>query len=99
MDSIPKVGELGSPQAIGGDSRLRGNLSDGFGEALQDAIRAVDDVQKQSEAAQQAFVQHEDVDLHDVLIKIEQAEIAFKTMMEVRNKLVDSYREIMRMGS
>jgi flagellar hook-basal body complex protein FliE len=70
-----------------------------FTEALAEAIATVDGVQKQSEAAQAAYVRGDDIDLHDVLVKVEEAEIAFRTMMEVRNKLVEAYREIMRIGS
>ena len=36
-------------------------------------------------------------DLHNVLIDMERADLSFKTMVEVRNKLLDAYREIMRM--
>lgn len=70
-----------------------------FAETMKAAIADVDDLQKTSEAAQTAYVQGEDVELHNVLIRIEEAELAFKTMMEVRNKLVSAYQEVMRMGS
>jgi len=71
----------------------------GFAETLERAIDAVDALQHESEAAQHAYARNEDVDLHDVLIKVEEAEVAFKTMMEIRNKLVEAYREVMRMGA
>lgn len=70
-----------------------------FGELLEEAIASVDRLQREGEAAQAAFARGEEADLHDVLLKVEEAEIAFKTMMEIRNKLVDAYREIMRMGA
>jgi flagellar hook-basal body complex protein FliE len=70
-----------------------------FTDTLKDAVRSVDDLQQQSEAAQVSWSQGENVDLHDVLIKIEEAEIAFKAMMEVRNKLIEAYHEVMRIGS
>jgi len=69
-----------------------------FGELLEEAIASVDRLQREGEEAQAAFARGEDVDLHDVLLKVEEAEVAFKTMMEIRNKLVEAYREIMRMG-
>lgn len=75
------------------------DVADAFGDALSSAITEVDRLQKGSEAAQGAFAAGEDVELHDVLIRIEEAEIAFKTMMEVRNKLISAYQEVMRMGS
>lgn len=99
MDPIHKIGPVGPTpeiQGIGGPSETK---SGGFADSLREAINSVDGLQKSSEAAQLAYARGDgDVDLHDVLIKIEEAEVAFKTMMEIRNKLVDAYREIMRMG-
>lgn len=39
----------------------------------------------------------EDVDLHDVMIRMEQTDIEFRVAMAIRDKLVEAYREIMRM--
>ena len=98
MDSIPRI--QGPSQISRFDPELspKEPAKSGFSDVLKNAIGAVDQLQHESAAAQNAFAHHEPVDLHDVLIKIEEAEVAFKTMMEVRNKLVESYREIMRMG-
>jgi flagellar hook-basal body complex protein FliE len=99
MDAIPKIGALlDRPETSAPATASRGHGSE-FASALLEAIRTVDGLQKEGEAAQQAYTRHEDIDLHDVLIRVEEAEVAFKTMMEVRNKLVDAYREIMRMGA
>jgi flagellar hook-basal body complex protein FliE len=95
------------PGAIGGLEEMprpvsqgaAGGEGDAFGRVLKDAIAKVDGLEKESEAAQAAFAKGGDVELHDVIIRIEEAEVAFKTLMEVRNKLVDAYREIMRMGA
>jgi flagellar hook-basal body complex protein FliE len=35
--------------------------------------------------------------LHDTMIAMEQADLSFRLMMQVRNKIVDAYQEIMRM--
>ncbi len=74
-------------------------LGEAFSERMRDAVSAVDALQKDSESAQAAYASGEEVDLHDVLIKVEEADLAFKAMMEIRTKLVDAYREVMRMGS
>ncbi len=91
---LSKLQELASPAKSGASGDLGGQ----FAESLKQAIATVDGMQKESEAAQAAYARGEQVDLHDVLIRVEEAEMAFKTMMEVRNKLVDAYREVMRMG-
>ena len=100
MSEIGPIGPVGGLPEIApkdGSPRTAG-AAPSFGQALKDAIASVDHLQRDSEAAQSSFARGEEVDLHDVLIRIEEAEVAFKTMMEVRNKLVDAYKEIMRMG-
>lgn len=95
------VERIGGIEGLSGTGNLAGagkKAAVDFTDALRDAVASVDRLQKESEAAQVAHAKGEPVDLHDVLIKIEEAEIAFKMMMEVRNKLVDAYREVMRMG-
>jgi flagellar hook-basal body complex protein FliE len=77
----------------------KGHAGAAFAESLADAVRTVDGLQKDSEAVQAAFARGADVELHDVLIKVEEAEVAFRAMMEVRNRLIDAYRQIMQMGS
>ena len=100
IESIPKIGNITQPAGVESGSVAKAGSGRGadFGKALSLAIDSVDNLQKESEVAQASFARGEDVDLHDVLIKIEEADVAFKTMMEVRNKLVEAYREVMRMG-
>ena len=94
IDGLKRAAELGGQEA-----RPASRAVENFAETLQSAVREVDEMQKTSEQAQVDLATGEPVDLHDVLIKVEEAEIAFRTMMTVRNKLVDAYREVMRMGS
>ena len=89
-----QIGALG--EAVRKAPRADGGAK--FTEALKQAISEVDDLQQAGEAAQESFARGEPIELHDVLIRVEEAEIAFKTMMEVRNKLVTAYQDIMRMG-
>ncbi len=98
MEGIPKIGTFIGPEGVESTPSAPRDRDAGveFGKILKDAIHSVDKLQQDSEAAQVSWARGEDVDLHDVLIKIEEAEVAFKTMMEVRNKLLDAYREVMR---
>ena len=99
MDPLPRIGKIAGLEEIpnSGASRASGDGS-AFADTLKEAVNDVAALQHESEAAQTAYARHAEVDLHDVLIKVEEAEIAFKTMMEIRNKLVDAYKEVMRMG-
>ncbi|MCP3979374.1 MAG: flagellar hook-basal body complex protein FliE [bacterium] len=100
MDPVSNIGPIRGLEEIPGASDVgRADSGSGFTDALKEAVQTVDELQHESEASQLAFAREEDIDLHDVLIKVEEAEIAFKTMMQIRNKLVEAYQEVMRMGS
>ena len=79
-------------------ARPKESVGAAFTDKLRDAVSAVDSMQKDSEAVQASYAAGAEVDLHDVLIKVEEADLAFKAMMEVRSKLVEAYREVMRMA-
>jgi flagellar hook-basal body complex protein FliE len=75
----------------------RGVEGPNFGEILKDAITAVNEVQKQSDLQIQKLMSGESQDLHETLIAVQKADLTFQTMMQVRNKIIQAYTEIMRM--
>jgi len=99
IDQIGSIGRVGGIEELSSNKGAKESLGQVFSETLTDAVQSVDRLQKDSETAQVAYARGAEVDLHDVLIKIEEAEVAFMAMMEVRSKLVDAYREVMRIGS
>ena len=66
-----------------------------FGKLLNEAIQQVNDVEKGSQGELQKFLSNES-DLHSVMIALEKADLSFQTMMQVRNKIVQAYQEIMK---
>ncbi len=68
-----------------------------FGDTLADAVGRVDQAQKTADAQVESFVAGETENTHEVMIAMNQAELHFKLMTEVRNKLLDGYQELMRM--
>jgi flagellar hook-basal body complex protein FliE len=66
-----------------------------FGNLLKDAIQQVNDVEKTSQGELQKFLSNE-TDLHSVMISLEKADLSFQMMMQVRNKIVQAYQEIMK---
>ena len=69
----------------------------GFGQLFDNLVSAVD--AKQTEASQlsrQVLLGQND-QLHQSVIAMQEASVAFSLMVQVRNKLVDSYQELMRM--
>jgi flagellar hook-basal body complex protein FliE len=69
----------------------------GFGEVLKDAISTVNELQKQSNQEIQKLMTGESQDIHTTVIAMQKADLSFQMMMQVRNKIVQAYQEIMRM--
>lgn len=69
----------------------------GFGEALTGAMDKVDALQKKAETTLVEFVSGERDDVHEVVISMNEAQLAFQFMTETRNKILDGYQELMRM--
>jgi flagellar hook-basal body complex protein FliE len=70
-----------------------------FQDILEGMIDRVDSLQKDADASIQGLIAGDGVDIHNVAVKMNEAEVAFDLMMEVRNKLLDAYRDIIRMQS
>lgn len=69
-----------------------------FAETLKNAISAVNDTQNQSDQLTNKLINGENVDLHEVMIAAEKASVTLNATIEVRNKVIDAYQEIMRMS-
>lgn len=68
-----------------------------FGEYLKNSINNVNNLQIEADKLSQKLVTGEVADLHQVMIASEKASIAMQFAVQVRNKLVEAYQEIMRM--
>ncbi len=69
-----------------------------FGDALKGALDNVNATQRHAEKLGQAFVSGDDrVSLSDVMISMQKANINFQATVQVRNKLVSAYHDIMNM--
>lgn len=70
----------------------------GFGINLSESLRAVDGQVRAADELPMAMVTGEISDFHQVAAQIKNAELTFRFALEVRNKLIDAYRETMRMS-
>ena len=68
-----------------------------FKEVLAEAIGEVQRLQTEADASIKQLVAGEIKDVTEAMIAVEKADVAFQTMMVVRNKIVAAYEEIMRM--
>ncbi len=86
-----QVPEIRRPRELAG-----GQSGVSFGETLRDAITTVNNAQKQSDLAVQKLMTGENQDLHATRIAVQKADLSFQMMMQVRNKIIQAYQEIMR---
>lgn len=87
---------LGGLEAPGGVKNT--TQSQSFTELFTKAIDQVNETQKASATLSRSYEQGEaGVDITDVMIAKEKASVSFQSMVQVRNKLVDAYRDIMNM--
>lgn len=68
-----------------------------FAEVLQASVAQVNGQQQQATQLAQAFESGADVNLQDVMVSLSKANISFQTMVQVRNRLVSAYHDIMNM--
>ena len=69
-----------------------------FSTFLKDSINSVNEAQIQSDELTNKMANGENVDLHTVMIASQKASISLSATLEIRNKVVEAYQEIMRMN-
>ncbi len=68
-----------------------------FGELLKNLINSVNELHTVSGQAQEALMNGDPVELHQVMIKAEEAGLATDLLLEIRNRLISAYNELIRM--
>ena len=69
-----------------------------FSQALRQAIDQVNDAQQQGQKMAENFAAGDpNVNLHEVMIDLQKASVSFQEMIQVRNRLVSAYQDIMNM--
>jgi flagellar hook-basal body complex protein FliE len=68
-----------------------------FASVLSDAVGRMDQIQKSTSATVDGFLSGENEEVHQVALATQRSELAFDMFMQVRNKFVSAYQEVMRM--
>ncbi len=103
-DESMRVEGLGPPRRLEGSpealrtSRAAGSTTgaSSFKEVLAEAVGEVQRLQDEADMTIKQVVSGEIRDVTDAIVALEKADVAFQTMMTVRNKIVAAYEEIMR---
>lgn len=73
------------------------NKVEGFGELFKDALKEVSKAQNESDQKTNQLITGEVQDVHEVMIASQKASLSLQMTMQVRNKVVEAYQEVMRM--
>jgi len=84
--AIPSIPSPGAQKSAGG-----------FQSVLADAVARVEQFQQNSAANIDKFLSGENEEVHKVALATQQAEISFDLFLQVRNKVISAYQEVMRM--
>jgi flagellar hook-basal body complex protein FliE len=92
---IVPVSPAALPDSIRPAVEARGGSA--FGEVLAGAIQNVESFGRNASASVERFLSGEGEELHTTVMATQRAELAFEMFLQVRNKVVSAYQEIMRM--
>jgi flagellar hook-basal body complex protein FliE len=96
----PQSGGAGvRPSEVRAPGETPGALGPDFAEQVSQFVSGVDRTQKIARHQGEEFAVGHSNDIHGTMITVEQAEISLRILANVRNRVVDLYREVMRMGS
>ena len=97
--AIGGIKSLGSidPRAVYGVGGAPETGRPSFADQLKNALNEVDRLQTDRETMVENMVTGKATEVHDVMIAAKEAQLAFELLLEVRNKLLESYQEIMRL--
>ncbi len=85
--SVPSIQPLGPSKSASG----------AFQSVLSEAIGRVEQFQQNAQSSIDKFMSGQDEEVHKVALATQQAELSFDLFLQVRNKVVSAYQEVMRM--
>ena len=98
LKAYADVAEIG--RSLGdkaGQQAGRGQEKTSFTDQLQDSLTKVNDLQQQKEAMIISFASGESQNVHELMISLQKAGMAMSLTSAVRNKVLEAYRELMKM--
>ena len=94
--NIQGVGRLSTADLLKKGSETQKSGESNFSDVLKETIGEVNELQKEGQKAMSDIATGQVKDLHQAAIAIDKAELSMKMMLEVRNKAINAYKEILR---
>lgn len=96
--SAPSISGNVGPSSIDKTTPTERVTAPGFADMFEKFVKGVDQKKKISAKETQDLILGRSDNIHEAVVKSQEAGVAFNLMIEVRNKLVESYKELMRMS-
>ena len=94
---IQKAAQTGHVESAQSTQAVGSVQGAGFGDVLNQFVGEVNQKQLASSQAVNDLISGKDIPLHQAMIAMQEAGVAFQLMVEVRNKLLEGYQDLMRM--
>ncbi len=89
--------QLADPNLALAATRQTGDAGAGLSQLIGNLAQSVSQKSQEAGNAVSAMMSGQDVPIHQAMIAIQESSVSFQLMVEVRNKLLESYQEMMRM--
>lgn len=97
IDKSQVLQQLHAPEGVQAPAQGNGPAG-GFADALKSALDGVNSTQQNAESITSAYERGEVTDVAKVMLARQEAGVAFEATLQVRNRLLSAYQDIMRMG-
>lgn len=65
-----------------------------FSDVIDKAVNEVNNSQVSANNKIESFIKGEDVTMHEVMLAVQESQISMQLMLEIRNKIVEAYKEV-----
>lgn len=94
---LPRTLEAGPTEGQDAPEKLLETPQPGFGDLVKGFVADVNDLQLDAGRSIDAFAAGEITDVHQVMVAVQEAGLALDLLLEVRNRTMEAFQEIMRM--
>lgn len=98
MKSDGAMRKIGGGAAKAESGEGVGNVLESFGGILKEQMANINNLQAQANEAMQTYATGGEIELHNVILAAEKADLSLQLGMQVRNKLIAAYQEVMHMN-
>lgn len=95
LNSFGSLSKLGQQNIADGNDT--GETLNTFGQLLKDQMNQINALQAGADKAVQTYAVGGDIELHNVVLAVDKADMALQLATQIRNKLIGAYQEISRM--